>query len=108
MVAVQTPSIINDTVPEVMVIQDFNVGGVRDVLNFSGTSLHSFADVQAASFYSPGINTTIVTDAAGSAAWLIGLAPGQLDAGMFRFSCRPRRSSSREEKNNPDHLVVKA
>ena len=69
-----------------MVIQDFNRGGVNDVLEFSGTSLHSFADVQAAQVYAAGINTTIITDAAGNAAWLIGLAPGQLDASMFKFS----------------------
>ncbi|MBR1157370.1 hypothetical protein JQ575_43320 [Bradyrhizobium sp. JYMT SZCCT0428] len=66
-------------------IQDFNTGGVNDVLNFSGTSLHSFADVQAASFYAAGINTTIITDAAGNAAWLIDKGPGDLDASMFRF-----------------------
>ncbi|MGF6312590.1 Ca2+-binding RTX toxin-like protein [Bradyrhizobium sp. i1.8.4] len=77
---------ISDTTSEVMVIQDFNAGGVNDVVNFAGTSLHSFADVQAAEFYSPGINTTIITDAAGNAAWLIGVAPGQLDASMFKFS----------------------
>ncbi|MBR1153730.1 calcium-binding protein [Bradyrhizobium sp. JYMT SZCCT0428] len=77
---------INDTTSEVMVIQDFNTGGVNDVLNFSGTSLHSFADVQAASFYAAGINTTIITDALGNAAWLIGKGPGDLDATMFRFS----------------------
>ncbi|WP_338830578.1 calcium-binding protein [Bradyrhizobium sp. 27S5] len=76
---------INDGTPEVMVVQDFNTGGVNDLVNFAGTSLHSFADVQAAEFYSPGINTTIITDAAGSAVWLIGLAPGQLDASMFKF-----------------------
>ncbi|WP_212039260.1 hypothetical protein, partial [Bradyrhizobium sp. JYMT SZCCT0428] len=76
---------INDTTSEVMVIQDFNTGGVNDVLNFSGTSLHSFADVQAASFYAAGINTTIITDAAGNAAWLIDKGPGDLDASMFRF-----------------------
>ncbi|OKO72130.1 hypothetical protein [Bradyrhizobium sp. NAS96.2] len=67
-------------------VQDFNAGGTNDVLNFAGTSLHSFADVPAASFYSADINTTIITDAAGNAAWLIGIAPGQLDASMFRFS----------------------
>ncbi|GKQ49395.1 calcium-binding protein [Bradyrhizobium sp. Ce-3] len=77
---------ISDTTSEVMVIQDFNAGGVNDVVNFAGTSLHSFADVQAAEFYSPGINTTIITDAAGNAAWLIGVAPGQLDASMFRLT----------------------
>ncbi|WP_338831854.1 calcium-binding protein [Bradyrhizobium sp. 27S5] len=77
---------ISDTMPEVMVIQDFNSGGTDDFVNFAGTSLHSFADVQAAEFYSPGINTTIVTDASGNAAWLIGVAPGQLDASMFKFS----------------------
>ncbi|WP_156929039.1 choice-of-anchor L domain-containing protein [Bradyrhizobium sp. th.b2] len=77
---------ISDTVPEVMVIQDFNTGGVNDIVNFAGTSLHSFADVQAASFYSAGINTTIITDAAGSAVWLIGKAPGDLNASMFSFS----------------------
>ncbi|WP_029078711.1 calcium-binding protein [Bradyrhizobium sp. th.b2] len=77
---------INDTTSEVMVIQDFNAGGVNDVVNFAGTSLHSFADLQAAEFYSPGINTTIITDAAGNAAWLIGVAPGQLDASMFRLT----------------------
>ncbi|MBR1157041.1 calcium-binding protein [Bradyrhizobium sp. JYMT SZCCT0428] len=76
---------INDLSSGVMVIQDFNVGGVNDVLNFVGTSLHSFADVQAASFYAAGINTTIITDAAGNAAWLIGKGPGDLDASMFRF-----------------------
>ncbi|MBR1156096.1 calcium-binding protein [Bradyrhizobium sp. JYMT SZCCT0428] len=77
---------INDLSSEVMVIQDFNTGGINDVLNFSGTSLHSFADVQAASFYAAGINTTIITDAAGNAAWLIGKGPGDLDASMFRFT----------------------
>ncbi|WP_338688883.1 calcium-binding protein [Bradyrhizobium sp. 26S5] len=77
---------INDTRPEVMVIQDFNTGGVNDILNFAATSLHSYADVQAAETYVAGINTTIITDAAGNAAWLIGLAPGQLDASMFKFS----------------------
>ncbi|MGX1352304.1 Ca2+-binding RTX toxin-like protein [Bradyrhizobium elkanii] len=77
---------INDSTPEVMVIQDFNTGGVNDLLNFAGTSLHSFADVQAAETYIAGINTTIITDVAGNAAWLIGIAPGQLDASMFKFS----------------------
>ncbi|WP_338824485.1 hypothetical protein [Bradyrhizobium septentrionale] len=77
---------ISDVGPEVMVIQDFNSGGTDDFVSFAGTSLHSFADVQAAEFYSPGINTTIVTDASGNAAWLIGVAPGQLDASMFKFS----------------------
>ncbi|MHC2333210.1 beta strand repeat-containing protein [Bradyrhizobium sp. USDA 4454] len=77
---------INDTSQEVMVVQDFNTGGVNDFVNFAGTSLHSFADVQAAEFYNAGINTTIITDAAGSAVWLIGVAPAQLDASMFKFS----------------------
>ncbi|MBR1157190.1 tandem-95 repeat protein [Bradyrhizobium sp. JYMT SZCCT0428] len=77
---------IDDTHAEVMVIQDFNTGKVNDVLDFSGTSLHSFADVQAAEFYAAGINTTIITDAAGNAAWLIGVAPGKLDASMFSFT----------------------
>ncbi|QIG91431.1 calcium-binding protein [Bradyrhizobium sp. 6(2017)] len=77
---------ISDTKPEVMVIQDFNSGGTNDFVNFAGTSLHSFADVQAAEFYSPGINTTIITDGAGNAAWLIGVAPGQLDASMFKLT----------------------
>jgi Ca2+-binding RTX toxin-like protein len=77
---------INDTTLGSMVIQDFNAGGVNDVVNFAGTSLHSFADVQAAEFYVPGTNTTIITDAAGSAAWLVGWAPGQLDASMFRLT----------------------
>ncbi|MBR1156268.1 pesticin C-terminus-like muramidase [Bradyrhizobium sp. JYMT SZCCT0428] len=76
---------INDTTSELMVIQDFNTGGVNDVLSFVGTSLHSFADVQAASFYAAGINTTIIIDAGGNAAWLIGKAPGDLDTTMFRF-----------------------
>ncbi|WP_338830760.1 calcium-binding protein [Bradyrhizobium sp. 27S5] len=71
---------------EVMVVEDFNAGGVNDFVNFAGTSLHSFADVQAAEFYAAGINTTIITDAAGNAVWLIGEAPGQLSAGMFKFS----------------------
>ncbi|WP_224742084.1 hypothetical protein [Bradyrhizobium sp. 2S1] len=78
--------VITDAAPEVMVIEDFNAGGVNDLLNFAGTSLHSFADVQAASFYSPGINTTIITDAAGNAAWLIGVGPSQLSASMFTFT----------------------
>ncbi len=78
--------ILNDNTSGVMVIQDFNAGGVNDFVNFAGTSLHSFADVQTAAFYSPGINTTIVTDAAGNAVWLTGVAPGQLDASMFLFS----------------------
>ncbi|WP_338830761.1 calcium-binding protein [Bradyrhizobium sp. 27S5] len=77
---------INDSTSEVMVIQDFNAGGVNDLINFAGTSLHSFADVQAASFYVAGTNTTIITDAAGNAVWLTGVAPGQLSAGMFQFS----------------------
>jgi predicted Zn-dependent protease len=77
---------ISDANSEIMVIQDFNGGGVHDICSFTGTSLHSFADVQAAEFYSPGINTTIITDAAGNAAWLIGLAPGQLNASMFSFA----------------------
>ncbi|WP_338695587.1 calcium-binding protein [Bradyrhizobium sp. 26S5] len=77
---------ISDTTSGVMVIQDFNTGGVNDFLSFAGTSLHSFADVQAAETYVAGINTTIITDAAGNAAWLIGIAPGQLDASMFKFS----------------------
>ena len=77
---------IDDTASEVMVIQDFNAGGVNDILNFLGTSLHSFADVQAAETYAAGIASTIITDAAGNAAWLIGITPGQLDASMFRFS----------------------
>ncbi|QIG96265.1 MULTISPECIES: beta strand repeat-containing protein [unclassified Bradyrhizobium] len=77
---------ISDTSQEVMVVQDFNTGGVNDFVNFAGTSLHSFADVQAAETYVAGINTTIITDAAGSAVWLIGVAPGQLDASMFKFS----------------------
>ncbi|WP_244067723.1 calcium-binding protein [Bradyrhizobium sp. Ce-3] len=77
---------INDSTPEVMVIQDFNAGGVNDLINFAGTSLHSFADVQAASFYVAGTNTTIITDAAGNAVWLTGVAPGHLDASMFQFS----------------------
>jgi Ca2+-binding RTX toxin-like protein len=82
------PFTIGDTTSEVMVIQDFNTGGVNDAVNFSGTSLHSFADVQAMEFYAAGINTTIITDAAGNAAWLIGVAPGQLDASMFKFKLR--------------------
>ncbi|MHC2333208.1 calcium-binding protein [Bradyrhizobium sp. USDA 4454] len=77
---------LNDTTSEVMVIQDFNAGGVNDFVSFAGTSLHSFADVQAASFYVAGTNTTIITDAAGNAVWLTGVAPGQLDASMFKFS----------------------
>ncbi|MGF6311190.1 Ca2+-binding RTX toxin-like protein [Bradyrhizobium sp. i1.8.4] len=77
---------INDSTSEVMVIQDFSAGGVNDLINFAGTSLHSFADVQAASFYVAGTNTTIITDAAGNAVWLTGIAPGQLDASMFQFS----------------------
>ncbi|GKQ53005.1 calcium-binding protein [Bradyrhizobium sp. Ce-3] len=71
---------------EVMVVEDFNAGGVNDFVDFAGTSLHSFADVQAAEFYAAGINTTIITDAAGNAVWLIGNAPAQLNAGMFKFS----------------------
>ncbi|QIG98140.1 MULTISPECIES: hypothetical protein [Bradyrhizobium] len=69
-----------------MVVQDFNTGGVNDFVSFAGTSLHSFADVQAAEFYDTRINTTIITDAAGSAVWLIGVAPAQLDASMFKFA----------------------
>ncbi|MGY3445100.1 MULTISPECIES: matrixin family metalloprotease [unclassified Bradyrhizobium] len=78
--------LISDASSGVMVIEDFNTGGVNDLLSFAATSLHSFADVQAAEFYSPGINTTIITDAAGNAAWLIGIAPGQLSASMFSFA----------------------
>ncbi|MGY3444297.1 MULTISPECIES: beta strand repeat-containing protein [unclassified Bradyrhizobium] len=78
--------VISDASSEVMVVQDFNTGGVNDFVNFAGTSLHSFADVQAAETYVAGINTTIITDAAGSAVWLIGVAPAQLDASMFKFS----------------------
>ncbi|WP_338832174.1 calcium-binding protein [Bradyrhizobium sp. 27S5] len=77
---------ISDASQEIMVIQDFNTGGVNDFVRFAGTSLHSFADVQAHETYVAGINTTIITDAAGSAVWLIGVAPGQLDASMFKFS----------------------
>ncbi|MGF6311268.1 Ca2+-binding RTX toxin-like protein [Bradyrhizobium sp. i1.8.4] len=77
---------INDSSQEIMVVEDFNVGGLNDFVNFAGTSLHSFADVRAVSFYNAGINTTVITDAAGSAVWLIGVAPGQLDASMFQFS----------------------
>ncbi|QIG95967.1 hypothetical protein [Bradyrhizobium sp. 6(2017)] len=77
---------ISDTSQEIMVVQDFNTGGVNDFVSFAGTSLHSFADVQAAETYVAGINTTIITDAAGSAVWLIGIAPGQLDASMFKFA----------------------
>ncbi|MGF6311189.1 Ca2+-binding RTX toxin-like protein [Bradyrhizobium sp. i1.8.4] len=77
---------VSDASQEIMVVQDFNTGGVNDFVNFAGTSLHSFADVQAAETYVAGINTTIITDAAGSAVWLIGVAPGQLDASMFKFS----------------------
>ncbi|UGY14416.1 rhizobiocin [Bradyrhizobium septentrionale] len=77
---------ISDSSQEIMVIQDFNTGGVNDFVRFAGTSLHSFADVQAHETYVAGINTTIITDAAGSAVWLIGVAPGQLDASMFKFS----------------------
>ncbi|MCP1968369.1 calcium-binding protein [Bradyrhizobium elkanii] len=77
---------LDDSTSEVMVIQDFNAGGVNDLINFAETSLHSFADVQAASFYVAGTNTTIITDAAGNAVWLTGVAPEQLDASMFHFS----------------------
>ncbi|MHC2334417.1 calcium-binding protein [Bradyrhizobium sp. USDA 4454] len=77
---------INDTTSEVMVIEDFNTGGVSDVVNFAGTSLQSFSDVLAASSYNAAINTTIITDSAGNAVWLIGTGPGQLSANMFSFT----------------------
>ncbi|WP_249166859.1 hypothetical protein [Bradyrhizobium sp. JYMT SZCCT0428] len=72
---------IDDRTTESMVVQDF----FDDVLRASGTSLHSFANVQAGTFYAAGINTTIITDAAGSAVWLIGCAPGQLHSTCLVF-----------------------
>jgi Ca2+-binding RTX toxin-like protein len=67
------------------VIYDFQAG--IDRVNFQGTGLASYAQVQANMSYYGGINTTIVTAASGGAAvWFIGLTPGALTSADFLFS----------------------
>ena len=69
----------------VTLIEDWNASATNTI-NFAGTSLHNFADVQAAEFYIAGTNTTIITAASGTAVWVVGVAPAQLNANEFHFS----------------------
>jgi Ca2+-binding RTX toxin-like protein len=67
------------------VLIDFEVGGVNDVVQLSGTSLTSFAQVQANLSFSGAINGSVLVAGAGTQVWFLGVAPGQLTAGDFLF-----------------------
>jgi hypothetical protein len=77
--------VVNAAVGGVMVVQDF-APGTGDTVAFLNSSIADFATAQAAMSYQAGINTTIITDAAGNAVWLIGIAPEQIDASMVAFA----------------------
>ena len=69
----------------VLAIQDW-LASSSNLLTLVGTTLHSFTDVQQAETYLSGSNTTVITAGGGTAIWLTGVAPGQLNAGQFSFS----------------------
>jgi Ca2+-binding RTX toxin-like protein len=70
----------------ILLVHDFIAGGGEDAVNLAGSTLTSYALVQAAMFYSAGLNTTIVTLDADTSVWLIGAAPAQLTSADFLFA----------------------
>ena len=69
----------------VKVMNDFEAGGVNDVVHLVGTPLSSYAQVQAAMSFSGTINGTVLVVDAGTQVWFLGLQPNQLTAGDFIF-----------------------
>ncbi len=69
----------------VKVMNDFEAGGVNDVVRLAGTALTSFAQAQAAMTFSGTINGTVLVVDAGTQVWFIGRLPNQLLASDFAF-----------------------
>jgi Ca2+-binding RTX toxin-like protein len=68
------------------VLLDFVAGGTEDTIHLVATGLTTFAQVQAAMFYSAALNTTIVTLPDSSNIWIVGAAPAQLTSDDFTFA----------------------
>jgi Ca2+-binding RTX toxin-like protein len=67
------------------VLLDFTAGGTDDTVHLIATGFTTFAQVQAAMFYSAGLNTTIVTLPDASNIWIVGATIAQLTAADFTF-----------------------
>lgn len=70
----------------VKVMNDFEAGGVNDVVRLVGTPLTNFAQVQAAMSFSGTINGTVLVVDAGTQVWFLGQTPANLTAGDFLFA----------------------
>ena len=68
------------------IVTDFVAGGTDDRIWFTGTDLHSFADVLAHASFDAGANTTTITYNGANTVTLNGVALANLTAGDFLFS----------------------
>ncbi len=70
----------------VKVMNDFEAGGVSDVVRLLGTPLTTFSQVQANLSFSATINGTVLVVDGGTQLWFLGLQPNQLTASDFLFA----------------------
>ena len=68
------------------VMNDFEAGGVNDVVRLVGTAITSYAQAQGAMSFSGTINGTVLVVDGATQVWFLGLAPGQLTAADFLFA----------------------
>ena len=68
------------------VMNDFEAGGVNDVVRLAGTAITSYAQAQGAMSFSGTINGTVLVVDGATQVWFLGLAPGQLTAADFLFA----------------------
>ncbi len=70
----------------IKVMNDFEAGGVNDVVRLTGTPLASFSQVQASLSFSATINGAVLVVDGGTQVWFLGLQPNQLTAADFLFA----------------------
>ncbi len=70
----------------IKVMNDFEAGGVNDVVRLLGTPLTNFAQVQAKLSFSATINGTVLVIDPATQLWFLGLQPNQFTASDFAYA----------------------